>query len=516
MDYSIRDRTLGEDIDPEVSLFVSPSTSTSSEAFHPQQSPSRPRLLSPRLLRGAFVDANNNPPPTLPPPVNYQDTLRDVEHALHNADMALRNAQAAFREGRLAHANSNGNNEVVDLTATSDDIEDNMIAAARMRSSQRERQARPQNGPTLAELLLAARNTQPPSRNLPLPPVRSFFEPNINLQPPPHYTMQRSVTADEQAIRRQRLARREWTRNQHLLRRRWAREAAEAGTAAPQLRNDLPRGDDFRATSIVPDSQSPSEMSSIQSSNSSAESLVDSQHPYPVRSAALRTETQDRLRMNGNTIDLTEVDDPATLNNILSRSQQSPKTIEPQEKSKSTFANYKCAICMDSPKDATTTICGHMFCHKCIIDSLRWSERTRREEVGTRGRVNGLCPVCRKPLQSKDATSTSKSAGGLVTLEIKTMNRAQYNNRKNQKEFFDSLKDKENEVEPVSKDQAVDLHQVLSSEYDSDSDSWRRSFRRRFRTRPDSPRPDSSRPGRSVGIARRVGVDHHSLFDDTD
>lgn len=63
-----------------------------------------------------------------------------------------------------------------------------------------------------------------------------------------------------------------------------------------------------------------------------------------------------------------------------------------------------------------------MFCHKCIIDTLRWSEEQRQDEY-TNGRAKGTCPVCRKPLVRNDKSGTGRT---LVPLELKLTRRKDY------------------------------------------------------------------------------------------
>lgn len=46
-----------------------------------------------------------------------------------------------------------------------------------------------------------------------------------------------------------------------------------------------------------------------------------------------------------------------------------------------------CAICMDNMKEETTTICGHVFCKKCIVRAIE---------------VHKQCPTCRKKLTMKN------------------------------------------------------------------------------------------------------------------
>lgn len=44
-----------------------------------------------------------------------------------------------------------------------------------------------------------------------------------------------------------------------------------------------------------------------------------------------------------------------------------------------------CAICMDTMKDETSTVCGHLFCKKCITTAIQAQKK---------------CPTCRKKLAS--------------------------------------------------------------------------------------------------------------------
>jgi hypothetical protein len=72
---------------------------------------------------------------------------------------------------------------------------------------------------------------------------------------------------------------------------------------------------------------------------------------------------------------------------------------------------------METPTDATSTTCGHVFCHRCILDTLKWSIDQRRENEPPTRKIKGVCPVCRKPLDIKD-TGMGRN---LVPLELKLM-----------------------------------------------------------------------------------------------
>lgn len=47
----------------------------------------------------------------------------------------------------------------------------------------------------------------------------------------------------------------------------------------------------------------------------------------------------------------------------------------------------KCSICLDEMTDMTSTMCGHVFCARCITAQVR---------------INGKCPLCQRRLQLKD------------------------------------------------------------------------------------------------------------------
>jgi hypothetical protein len=119
-------------------------------------------------------------------------------------------------------------------------------------------------------------------------------------------------------------------------------------------------------------------------------------------------------------VDLTAVDDRASLSAALSKQRedailaQNPGT----ESGRTPLTAYKCPVCMDTPTDATSTVCGHVFCHRCIVDTLNWSIEQRREDAPPNRKVKGVCPVCRKPLDLKDTAGTGRS---LVPLELRLL-----------------------------------------------------------------------------------------------
>lgn len=60
-------------------------------------------------------------------------------------------------------------------------------------------------------------------------------------------------------------------------------------------------------------------------------------------------------------IDLTEVDKPSALDKALAKQREDAVKAQhdgESEKARSLLTAYKCPVCMDTPEDATTTVCG--------------------------------------------------------------------------------------------------------------------------------------------------------------
>lgn len=62
----------------------------------------------------------------------------------------------------------------------------------------------------------------------------------------------------------------------------------------------------------------------------------------------------------------------------------------------------------------TSLFSGHLFCHKCIVDTLRFSEIQRADE--TLGKPKGTCPVCRKAMVRNDKPDKGRT---LIPLGLK-------------------------------------------------------------------------------------------------
>lgn len=81
-------------------------------------------------------------------------------------------------------------------------------------------------------------------------------------------------------------------------------------------------------------------------------------------------------------VDLTTSNDECQLiSPIVSKKRKSAPSIAVKE------MKLSCAICMDNMKEETTTICGHVFCKKCIVRAIE---------------VHKQCPSCRKKLTMKN------------------------------------------------------------------------------------------------------------------
>ncbi|OAP62627.1 hypothetical protein AYL99_01854 [Fonsecaea erecta] len=119
-------------------------------------------------------------------------------------------------------------------------------------------------------------------------------------------------------------------------------------------------------------------------------------------------------------VDLTGVCNSEALSAALAKQRedailaQNPGT----DSGRTSLTAYKCPVCMDTPTDATSTACGHVFCHRCIVDTLKWSAEARRDQMPMSRKPKGVCPVCRKPLDVKDTPGVGR---GLIPLELKLL-----------------------------------------------------------------------------------------------
>ncbi|KAF3385599.1 hypothetical protein F1880_002543 [Penicillium rolfsii] len=115
-------------------------------------------------------------------------------------------------------------------------------------------------------------------------------------------------------------------------------------------------------------------------------------------------------------IDLTEVEGSSALAKALAKQREDAvkaQSTEEGDKARSMLKAYQCPVCMDTLEDATSTSCGHLFCHKCIVEYLQ-SVDDQRLDQGKQ--VKGTCPVCRKTITRNESSGPRRS---LIPLKLK-------------------------------------------------------------------------------------------------
>ena len=121
-------------------------------------------------------------------------------------------------------------------------------------------------------------------------------------------------------------------------------------------------------------------------------------------------------------IDLTAVEDNEGLREVLAKQREdaimSQRPAGATEAGRTTFSAFKCPICMDNLHFATVTKCGHMFCHKCIVDTLKWStDRHLQDNPGSK-RQSGQCPVCRTSISLKEGRGVGRTLVPLRMMKL--------------------------------------------------------------------------------------------------
>ncbi|KIW86466.1 hypothetical protein Z517_01864 [Fonsecaea pedrosoi CBS 271.37] len=371
---------------------------------HSRQFPPQPiRRSSPRLFRdffNAMPDSASRRQATLPRPVpSHQDTFYDVNlnRALENANRAIQTAQEAFQEARIIQTDSEVPVQLPDSTAQTDTSPRRSDGAPSIESQYIPQTTHPHD-PHVAYRYTPISNLGEFEYNLPIIPAPLGIWPAnpgvyLNRLDPNHPFVDGRLPSvlEEEAINRQRENHQNWVRTQ-------ARSSHRRRTEQEQSQSrDLPQ------VTMSPPS------SSLRST-----ATRSSQHQQPSTPGG---ETEDPLIES---VDLTTVTDADTLSAALAKQRQD--TILAQnpgtESGRTALTAYKCPVCMDTPTDATSTACGHVFCHRCILDTLKWSIQSRRENAPTSRKTRGVCPVCRKTLDMKDTAGTGR---GLIPLELKLM-----------------------------------------------------------------------------------------------
>ncbi|KAF7025412.1 hypothetical protein CFC21_037591 [Triticum aestivum] len=98
------------------------------------------------------------------------------------------------------------------------------------------------------------------------------------------------------------------------------------------------------------------------------------QHVNTLLSLGMNPTHQDHPRASSNNLMVDTVDTPATNRFLKSRAPLKEIRKEPK---------FSCPVCMNELVDASSTICGHIFCQKCIQASIQ---------------AQSKCPTCRRTL----------------------------------------------------------------------------------------------------------------------
>ncbi|KAJ5433006.1 uncharacterized protein N7458_012162 [Penicillium daleae] len=117
-------------------------------------------------------------------------------------------------------------------------------------------------------------------------------------------------------------------------------------------------------------------------------------------------------------IDLTEVEGSSALAKALAKQREDAvkaQSTDEADKARSMLIAYQCPVCMDNLEDATSTSCGHLFCHKCIVEYLQ-SIDDQCTEQGKQ--TKGTCPVCRKTITRNESSGPRRS---LIPLKLKVI-----------------------------------------------------------------------------------------------
>ncbi|KAK5162585.1 hypothetical protein LTR04_003338 [Oleoguttula sp. CCFEE 6159] len=114
-------------------------------------------------------------------------------------------------------------------------------------------------------------------------------------------------------------------------------------------------------------------------------------------------------------VDLVEAEERLAARLEKERAEQ-VKAQQEASKAPRTFSRQTCIICMESYTNVTAAICGHIFCHECLIQAIAVADRDRS---GTGQK--GTCPVCRRPLDRKKATNF---------IPIQLMKKSKYRSRR--------------------------------------------------------------------------------------
>lgn len=348
-------------------------------------------------------------------PEEYRATATRIERALESANTALNDAQEALETRDTRSYYDTAMPPLVDLTAASPsqsselhrhsdrrvghstqrdtnlmtllnglpadwDPQREMSPPSQNRARQRARLGVPIPDPTTETPDHRTRPRSwmfPPEFGNPRERLGAIFREARQLQPPPLTPQER----ERLAIQNQREARALWESNQQR------RQAA----LSQRSRSRSPR-------------------------QSSPPIRQRSQSDLRPRSSSSRPKSESPVE----SIDLTAVDEKTSAADVLAKhgADASASQKLSSDTGRTALTSYKCPVCMETPTDITATTCGHLFCHRCIIETLKWSEDLRRGNIvgQRRDHTKGVCPVCRTELKRIDIQG--HKARALVPLSI--------------------------------------------------------------------------------------------------
>jgi len=114
-------------------------------------------------------------------------------------------------------------------------------------------------------------------------------------------------------------------------------------------------------------------------------------------------------------VDLRDIDDDSSLSKLLEHQRETTvKAQQDQDGKPLKLSTLQCIICMEPMKNITSTHCGHLFCHTCLMEAL-----IAGEQQGEGGKMNSRCPVCRKRVRRPESGKFDPK--DVIPLEIKFM-----------------------------------------------------------------------------------------------
>ncbi|KAK6440465.1 hypothetical protein LTR95_003311 [Oleoguttula sp. CCFEE 5521] len=123
----------------------------------------------------------------------------------------------------------------------------------------------------------------------------------------------------------------------------------------------------------------------------------------PAPSSTSNQTSNKRRRLSGaspaSALKVEELEDeaPGAEDEIAQAAQLSALAQQARDDGPVKIGKKNCIICLENFTNATTSACGHIFCHECLTRALIASEKSSsREGVGN-------CPACRTKLKRKTA-----------------------------------------------------------------------------------------------------------------